>query len=72
MKKMALTILVLLALTLAGCGTPTQEQIDASVSAMAVEFNYKGHHYISFRDGYNNNSVGGISHAPTARAIRIV
>lgn len=49
MKKLTLTILALLALTLAGCEKPTQEQIDADIAAHVYEFSYKGHQYILYR-----------------------
>lgn len=69
MKKLTLTLLALLALTLTGCEynrTPEQKQqeIDANIASHITEFNYKGHHYLKYDDDNGKWSVGGITHDP--------
>lgn len=70
MKKLFLTILALLALTLAGCEdnrTPEQRQkaLDAGKARFIKEFNYKGHRYLLYQRpfGYGGLAVG-ITHDP--------
>lgn len=60
MKKLTLLLLALLALTLTGCGKPTQEQVDDIYSRDLVTVNYKGHSYIL----YKAHKQGGITHDP--------
>lgn len=65
MKKLTLTLLALLALTLAGCEkTPTQEQIDARAASCMSEFNYKGHHYVKYSVSVGHSYALGITHDP--------
>lgn len=65
MKKLTLSILALLALTLAGCdGNKTQQQIDAEIASNITEFNYKGHHYLLYKHNYAKGGIGGITHDP--------
>lgn len=65
MKKPTLTLLALLALTLAGCeDNRTQEQIDADEAAHITEFNYKGHKYLLYKCAYAKGGIGGITHDP--------
>ncbi len=63
-KKLALVFLALCAVALTGCVEPTQEQINADISAHINEFTYKGHHYILYRSGGVNSRIGGITHDP--------
>lgn len=67
MKKLTISLLPLLVMTLTGCEKPTEAQIDHYMANRAIGFDYKGHHYIMFRDGGNNNSVGGVVHGPNCR-----
>lgn len=64
MKKLTLTLLALLALTLAGCEKPTQEQIDAEIASDITEFNYKGHRYIRYYQSVGHGAAAGITHDP--------
>lgn len=65
MKKLTLTFLALLALTLTGCeDNRTQEQINADMAAHVSEFSYKGHQYILYRSDGVNSRIGGITHDP--------
>ena len=65
MKKPTLTLLALLALTLAGCeDNRTQEQIDAETASNITGFNYKGHRYIKYYNYMGRSSIGGITHDP--------
>lgn len=70
MKKLTLSILALLALTLTGCvDNRTQEQkqrqIDDEISSCITVFNYKGHKYLYFHkyDGHREG-IAGITHDP--------
>ena len=70
MKKLFLTILALLALTLTGCEdnrTPEQRQkaLDADMARYIKEFNYKGHRYVLYERKYGHSGlVAGITHDP--------
>ena len=70
MKKLFLTILALLALTLAGCEdnrTPEQRQkaLDANMARYIKEFNYKGHRYVLYERKYGRDAVVAcITHDP--------
>lgn len=64
MKKLTILLLALSAVALTGCENPTQEQIDADISAHINEFTYKGHHYIIYRSDGVNSRIGGITHDP--------
>lgn len=65
MKKLTLSILALLALTLTGCEyNRTQEQIDAEIASNITEFNYKGHRYLLYKRNYAKGGIGGITHDP--------
>lgn len=69
MKGQTLTLLALLALTLAGCEdnrTPEQKQqeIDANIASHITEFNSKCHHYLKYDDENGKWAVGGITHDP--------
>lgn len=69
-KKLTLTILALLALTLAGCKdnrTPEQRQkaFDAVKGRYIKEFNYQGHRYLLYERKYGRDVVvAGITHDP--------
>lgn len=70
MKKLTITIIAVLALTLAGCEgnrTPEQRQkaFDADRARYIKEFNYKGHRYLLYQRpfGYGGFAVG-ITHDP--------
>lgn len=60
MKKPTLTLLALLALTLAGCEKPTQDEVDNMYSRDLVTVNYRGHSYIL----YKALKQCGITHDP--------
>ena len=65
MKKLTLTLLSLLALTLTGCEdnrTPEykQQRIDDMYGGCINTVNYKGHSYII----YSGHHQGGITHDP--------
>lgn len=69
MKKLTLTLLALLALTLGGCEdsrTPEQKQqaIDNVVASEITEVNYKGHKYLLYKHGYGKGGIGGLTHNP--------
>ena len=64
MKKLTLTLLALLALTLTGCEKPTQEQIDADVASKITEVNYKGHKYLLYKQFYGKGGIGGLVRDP--------
>ncbi len=69
MKKLFLTILALLALTLAGCEdnrTPEQRQkaLDADIACHIKEFNYKGHRYLLYQRAFGHAGVADITHDP--------
>lgn len=64
MKKLTTLILALCAVALTGCVEPTQEQINADISAHIKEFTYKDHHYILYRSEGVNSRIGGITHDP--------
>lgn len=69
MKKLFLTILALLALTLSGCeDNRTQEQrqkeFDADKSQYIKEFNYQGHRYLLYERSYDRGGMAGITHDP--------
>lgn len=61
MKKLFLTILTLLALTLIGCGEETKEQRDERYSHNIKVITYKGHDYIVLSISQYCN---GITHDP--------
>lgn len=61
MKKLFLTILTLLALTLTGCGEETKEQRDERYSHNIKVITYKGHDYIVLSI---SNYCNGITHDP--------
>lgn len=65
MKKPALTLLALLALTLTGCEPKEQAQIEADVESHITEISYKGHKYLYFHkyDGMRH-AIAGITHDP--------
>lgn len=63
-KKLTLTLLALLALTLAGCEKPTQEQIDQRVASEITEVNYRGHKYLLYKHVYSKGGIGGLIHDP--------
>lgn len=64
-KKLTLTLLALLALTLAGCEPKEQTQIEKDVESHITEISYKGHKYLYFHkyDGLRH-AVAGITHDP--------
>ncbi len=64
MKKLTISILALLALTLTGCEESTQEQIDADVASKITEVNYKGHKYLLYKQFYGKGGIGGLTHDP--------
>lgn len=69
MKKLPLTLLVLLALTLTGCEdnrTPEQKQqaIDADIAAHITGFNYNGHHYLLYKQVRDRGGYCGMVHDP--------
>lgn len=69
MKKPTLTLLALLALTLAGCvdnRTPEQKQqeINANIASHITEFNYKGHHYLLYKQARDRRGYCGMVHDP--------
>lgn len=65
MKKLTLTLLSLLALTLTGCeSNKTQQQIDAEIANEITELYYKGHHYLKYHHYAANATVAGITHDP--------
>lgn len=69
MKKLFLTILALIALTLTGCEdnrTPEQRQkaLDADMTRYIKEFNYQGHRYLLYQRPYGHGGVAGIIHDP--------
>ena len=64
MKKLTLTLLALLTLTLTGCEEPAQEQIDAKIASKITEFNYKGHRYIRYYQSVGHGAAAGITHDP--------
>lgn len=56
---------VLCVVRLSGCEEQkTQEQIGTYVASNIIEFNYKGHKYLLYRQSYNKGGVGGIAHDP--------
>lgn len=61
MKKLFLTILALLALTLTGCVTETKEQSDERYSHDIEVITYKGHNYIVLSA---TKWCNGITHDP--------
>lgn len=65
MKKLILTLLSLLALTLTGCEPKEQKQIESDVESHITEIFYKGHKYLYFHkyDGMRH-AVAGITHDP--------
>lgn len=69
MKKLTISLLALLALTLVGCeDNRTQEQkqraIDADMASHITEFNYKGHRYLKYKEGSGDYKIAGITHDP--------
>ena len=64
MKKLTLSILALLALTLTGCEESTQEQIDADVASHIQKVNYEGHKYLLYQLPNGYQGYGGITHDP--------
>lgn len=69
MKKLTITILSLIALTLTGCEdnrTPEQRQkaLDADKARYIKEFNYKGHRYLLYERWIGRSGVAGITHDP--------
>ena len=64
-RKIKITLLALLALTLTGCeSNKTQQQIDAGIANEITEFNYKGHRYLNYHHYAGNATVAGITHDP--------
>lgn len=61
MKKLTISILALLALTLTGCVAETKEQRDERYSHDIKVITYKGHDYIVFSASKWSN---GITHDP--------
>lgn len=61
MKKLAITIIAVLALTLAGCEAETKEQRDERYSYHIKTITYKGHNYIVLSVSQRCN---GITHDP--------
>ena len=61
MKKLFLTILALLALTLTGCKAETKEQRDERYSHHIKVITYKGHNYIVLNI---SKWCNGITHDP--------
>ena len=61
MKKLFLTILALLALTLTGCEKETKEQRDERYSYRIITITYKGHNYIVLSA---STWCNGITHDP--------
>lgn len=57
-RKIKITLLALLALTLTGCEPKT----DNDFAERITEFNYKGHRYLYFDNVHNTKS--GITHDP--------
>ena len=69
MKKLAITIIAVLALTLTGCEdnrTPEQRQkaLDADKARHIKEFNYKGHRYLLYEKSFGHSGVACITHDP--------
>lgn len=66
MKKLFLTILALLALTLAGCRkSSTQQEIGADVARHIKIFNYRGYRYLLYQRPFGHSGlVAGITHDP--------
>lgn len=69
MKKLFLTILALLALTLTGCEdnrTPEQRQkaLDADIACHIKTFNYQGHRYLLYQRSFGHSGVACLTHDP--------
>lgn len=66
MKKLTLTLLALLALTLTGCGEIKGEyDVDKEPESHITEFTHKGHKYLLY-ERYSGRAYGvaGITHDP--------
>lgn len=66
MKKLTLTLLTLLALTLTGCGEiQGKYDFDADPESHITKFTYKGHSYLLY-ERYSGRAYGvaGITHDP--------
>lgn len=66
MKKLAITIIAVLALTLAGCRKQpsTQQEIDADIARRIKVFNYQGHRYLLYQRPFGHSGVACITHDP--------
>lgn len=60
-KKLTLSILALLAVTLTGCEKETKEQRSEHYASCIITISYKGHNYIVLNKG---RYTSGITHDP--------